>query len=120
MYGTNVTCNSATLNIPFYSSNRYYLKGYQNILTGDCSRVVATLRTRSLAVAIATGGFQFYQNGTFVSSNKDINHGVALVGYDPKNGFLIRNAWGNVWGTYGYAFVSTSTGVCDYAIAPTF
>jgi C1A family cysteine protease len=76
------------------------------------------LRTRAIAVAIASDGFQYYLNGTFVPTNSNINHGVTLVGYDPVNGFLIRNSWGNNWGTFGYAYVTQAAGVCDYAVAP--
>lgn len=55
--------------------------------------------------SIKTQYFQFYKEGVFVSRNKEINHGVLIVGYDPKKGFLIKNSWGVNWGIEGFAYV---------------
>lgn len=56
-------------------------------------------------MGIAAFGFQFYVDGTFSTDNKYVNHGVTLVGYDAKNGYLIKNSWGVSWGKKGYGFI---------------
>jgi len=38
-------------------------------------------------------------------------HAVAIVGYD-RDGFIVRNTWGDGWGDHGYAYASN-----DYAAA---
>lgn len=107
---------------PSYTNFKRFVRGSFRISSGDCNQLVRVLKSQAVAVAIATGNnLQFYSNGTFTPqtiSNKNINHGVTLVGYNPTNGFLIKNSWGNLWGMGGYGYVGKETGVCDFAIAP--
>jgi hypothetical protein len=49
---------------------------------------VNQLKFRSLAVAIASSGLQYYVRGIFETRNSNINHGVTLVGYEPSRGVL--------------------------------
>lgn len=81
--------------------------------------MIKQLRFRALAVAITGNGFQFYSEGTFDAISTNINHGVTLVGYQPDQGFLVKNSWGRTWGLLGYGYVSVSTGVCSFAMYPT-
>ena len=85
------------------------------------------MKQQAVAVAISTdGNLQFYSNGTFIpliligatNSNRNVNHGVTLVGYNINDGFLIKNSWGNLWGMGGYGYVGKETGICDFAVAP--
>lgn len=69
-------------------------------------------------MAIAADGLQFYRQGTFITDQKTLNHGVTLVGYDPVKGYKIRNSWGLTWGDKGYGYVGNSTGICNYAMYP--
>lgn len=68
------------------------------------------LKTRALTVAIiANSNFINYSSGTFdydTSLGEETNHAVVLVGYNPKDGYLIKNVWGTKWGQKGYAYVS--------------
>lgn len=72
-------------------------------------------------VVIANSNFTKYKSGTFdynpdSQAKENINHAVALVGYDPANGYLIKNVWGRTWGMKGYAYVREESGVCEWAI----
>ena len=82
--------------------------------------MVGQLRTKALTVAIiANADFTKYQSGTFnydVSLGESTNHAVVLMGYNPTDGYLIKNMWGNTWGMKGYAYLSQDSGVCSWAV----
>jgi hypothetical protein len=56
--------------------------------------------------------FPVYNSGVRFWKQKYLNdehiggHAVAVVGYDEKKGFLLRNSWGLMWGEGGYAWYS--------------
>ena len=58
-----------------------------------------------------TPAFQAYRGGIFderarVSSPRDINHAIVIVGWDDnKRSFLIKNSWGTRWGINGYMWI---------------
>lgn len=70
-------------------------------------------------MAIRALKLSFYKGGTFTikkDEKGDLNHAVTLVGYDPVNGYLIKNSWGDKWGLEGYGYVSRETGICEIAV----
>ncbi len=58
-----------------------------------------------------TPAFQAYAGGIFdehprVSSSRDINHAITIVGWDDtKKSYLVKNSWGPRWGENGYIWV---------------
>ena len=58
-----------------------------------------------------TEAFQAYKSGVFdefaeVSSDRDINHAITIVGWDDtKQAYLVKNSWGTSWGENGYVWV---------------
>jgi C1A family cysteine protease len=58
-----------------------------------------------------TPAFQAYKSGIFdehapVSGERDINHGLVIVGWDDDKGaWLVKNSWSDRWGEKGYAWV---------------
>lgn len=57
----------------------------------------------------ANSAFMNYQGGVFRGSSNNINHAVALVGWDDTKGtkgaWILRNSWGKDWGENGYMWI---------------
>lgn len=69
--------------------------------------------TMSVAIYASSRSFQSYQSGIYsdTSCPTDINHGVAVVGYDSNDGYwVVRNSWGKSWGDGGYIKMAMATG----------
>ncbi|KAL2496827.1 Cysteine proteinases superfamily protein [Forsythia ovata] len=81
-------------------------------------------------VAIDAGGydFQLYSSGIFSGyCGKDLNHGVAAVGYGEANGekyWLVKNSWGANWGEAGYIKMKRDStdknGICGIALEASY
>lgn len=53
--------------------------------------------------------FIYYKSGVFgcpSTIDKDLNHGVEVVGYDAGGNYLIKNSWGTKWGINGFAYIN--------------
>jgi C1A family cysteine protease len=102
----NIQCNTQIVQSNIYNVSRLRIRDRGFINGGDCYSLVKQLTTHALAVTISTSGFQFYIKGTYDNTDESPNHGVTLVGYDPINGYKIKNSWGTTWGMIGYAYVT--------------
>ncbi|KAG2443648.1 hypothetical protein HXX76_001997 [Chlamydomonas incerta] len=64
--------------------------------------------------------------GTYVPGTCQIDHAVALVGYDSTSGYwILRNSWGPDWGIGGYMLIAMGTnggaypdGMCQILASP--
>lgn len=75
------------------------------------------------ATVKVTPAFQAYAGGIFnefarVSSPKDINHGIIIVGWDDsKRSYYIKNSWGERWGEKGYMWIEYGCNNIGYGAA---
>lgn len=63
----------------------------------DEKSIKDAVANQPVSVAIHTGGydFQFYSGGVFSGNcGKELNHGVAVVGYGEASNRLVKNSWG--------------------------
>jgi cathepsin L len=55
---------------------------------------------------------------TPVSSPKDVNHGIIIVGWDDaKKSYRIKNSWGERWGEKGYMWIEYGCNNIGYGAA---
>ncbi len=70
-----------------------------------------------------TPAFQAYVGGIYdehvrVRGEKDINHGIVIVGWDDnKKSYLIKNSWGERWGENGYMWIEYGCNNIGYGAA---
>jgi len=80
----------------FYRPGPKVFKYIEQLNTNENS-LKNMLHNNVISVAVDAGNWRFYKSGVFddKTCGEDINHGVALVGYDSKeNYWLIKNSWG--------------------------
>ena len=74
-----------------------------------------------IAVGIRVGNaFLAYTGGIFnLDETGEVNHAVALVGWDDNQGergvWILRNSWGTGWGEAGYMHIEYGTSQVGYA-----
>lgn len=83
-----------------------------------------------VSVAVEAKNWKFYAGGLYdeTQCGEDIDHGVAVVGYDSTNNYwLIKNSWGERWGEAGFMKLPITTtkkefkdGVCGILNRPSF
>jgi C1A family cysteine protease len=139
--GVKGPCNGSNLNKDFF-----YLEGFKMVPTsGDVSssgvlpippvqKIKEYLVTYGAVACciFATKAFEHYNGGIFdEESNDSINHAVTIIGWDDgKQAWIVRNSWGNEWGTNcdneeaGYAWVkygsnNIGSGACVAIAKPT-
>ncbi|KAJ8749234.1 hypothetical protein K2173_018711 [Erythroxylum novogranatense] len=106
------------------------ITGYEDVPANNESALMKAVANQPVSVAIDAGdfSFQFYQSGIFTGAcGKQLDHGVAVVGYGETNGtkyWLVKNSWGTQWGEQGYIRmqkdVSTKEGLCGIAMQPSY
>ncbi|XP_028791793.1 vignain-like [Neltuma alba] len=107
------------------------IDGYENVPQNDEHSLLKAAANQPVSVAIDAGGsdFQFYSEGVFTGDcGKQLNHGVAIVGYgttiDGTKYWIVKNSWGSEWGEQGYIrmqrAISEEEGLCGIAMEPSY
>ncbi|XP_004501841.1 vignain [Cicer arietinum] len=120
------SCDSLKENSPAVS-----IDGHETVPANDEDSLLKAVANQPVSVAIDAGGsdFQFYSEGVFSGDcGKELNHGVAVVGYgttvDGTNYWIVRNSWGAEWGEQGYIRmkrnVSEKEGLCGIAMEASY
>jgi len=112
-------------NCPY--SHEYFIEGWAYVPGGDVpppeAIKQAILDYGPISVAVAVDqNFQDYTYGVFNQDTAvDINHGVALVGWDDAQGangvWFLRNSWGPDWGEEGYMRIEYGVDFVGYGAA---
>ncbi|KAF3438648.1 hypothetical protein FNV43_RR21412 [Rhamnella rubrinervis] len=120
------TCDSSKENSPAVS-----IDGHENVPANDEDALLKAVINQPVSVAIDAGGsdFQFYSEGVFTGScGKELDHGVAVVGYgttlDGTKFWIVKNSWGPEWGEKGYIRmergISEKEGLCGIAMEASY
>lgn len=106
------------------------ISSYKAIPAGSEEALLAAVAKQPVSVAIDASGydFQLYSSGIFSGyCGKNLNHGVAAVGYGEANGekyWLVKNSWGAHWGEAGYIKMKRDSadkdGICGIAMEASY
>ena len=111
--------------------NAVSIDGHENVPANHEDALLKAAANQPVSVAIDAGGsdFQFYSEGVYNGDcGKELNHGVAIVGYgktsDGTKYWIVRNSWGEEWGEQGYIKmqrnVSNKEGQCGIAMEASY
>jgi len=92
------------------------ITGFTAIASGDEDALKSAAATKTIiSVGIDASGasFQLYSSGVYAPkscSSTNLDHGVAIVGYDSMtvggDYWIVRNSWGSSWGQDGYIYMA--------------
>jgi len=108
--GTTQTAGSCQKSSCKPVENTEVLK-YIDIQKNSDVEMMSALSMQPVSVAIEADqkAFQLYSSGVFTAAcGTNLDHGVALVGYNSLNGidyYILRNSWGTSWGLNGYMYI---------------
>lgn len=85
----------------------------------------------SIAIQANQKKFQMYKSGVLKGDDcgDDLDHGVLVVGWGVQDGvqfWVVKNSWGNTWGSDGYIFLERGTsankgsGTCGILSCPSY
>lgn len=102
------------------------LKGFNQIKRDEQIMKQALFENGPLSVAINASTLHFYTGGiadpnskSCKQTEKDLNHGVVIVGYGTENGldyWIIKNSWGPQFGENGYVRMSRNKNTCGITL----
>ncbi|KAJ0785442.1 putative actinidain [Helianthus annuus] len=107
------------------------IDGHEDVPVNDEDALMKAVANQPVSVAIDAGGsdFQFYSQGVFTGKcGTELNHGVAVVGYDTSEAglkyWIVKNSWGGEWGENGYIRmqrgVPDKNGLCGIAMEASY
>ncbi|KAK1427695.1 hypothetical protein QVD17_16388 [Tagetes erecta] len=107
------------------------IDGHENVPLNDEDALMKAVANQPVSVAINAAGsdFQFYSQGVFTGKcGTELNHGVAVVGYDTNEDgikyWIVKNSWGAEWGEKGYIHmqrgVDDKKGLCGIAMEASY
>ncbi|RAL50754.1 hypothetical protein DM860_015901 [Cuscuta australis] len=119
-------CDVRKMNSPAVS-----IDGHEDVPANDEDALLKAVANQPVAVAIEASGsdFQFYSEGVFTGEcGKELDHGVAIVGYgttqDGTKYWIVRNSWGGEWGEKGYIRmqrgIEDKEGLCGIAMLASY
>jgi C1A family cysteine protease len=121
------TATDAPCNCPYthdyWIDNWAFIAGEDGVApVADIKQAIMDYGPVSVAICV-NSAFQAYTGGIFTGPTcSDINHAVALVGWDDNQGtngvWILRNSWGPGWGEGGYMRIEY--GVCDVGYSACF
>jgi len=92
------------------------ITGFTAVSSGDEDALKSASATQtiiSVGIDASDASFQLYNSGVYAPtkcSSTDLDHGVAVVGYNTmaKGGdyWIVRNSWGSSWGVDGYIYMA--------------
>jgi len=106
------------------SDARVYINGSLNISSDEGDMAAWLAQNGPMSIGINAMMMQFYMGGVahpakFLCNPEELDHGVLIVGYDIKHGYIwdkpywiVKNSWGPDWGEKGYYLVYRGKGVC--------
>jgi cathepsin L len=100
------------------------LSSFTDIPQGNEKALEDAASQHVVSVAIAVeNDFMFYSGGVYDSTSckgKQLNHGVAVVGYEDGQYWIVRNSWGASWGEQGYIRMKMGENLCGIANAASY
>ena len=87
------------------------MQAYFNLSNSDTISIIS--KSPYVALMAADYGFMNYKSGVyycnFSATANDLNHAVAVVGYDSNGNIMIKNSWGKSWGANGFGWISANS-----------
>ncbi|KAL2465536.1 KDEL-tailed cysteine endopeptidase CEP1 [Abeliophyllum distichum] len=103
------------------------IDGHENVPENNENALMKAVANQPVSVAIYAGSsdMQFYSEGVFTGDcGRELNHGVAVIGYgttlDGTKYWIVKNSWGTQWGEQGFIRmqrdIDAEEGLCGIAM----
>ncbi|KAF7838225.1 vignain [Senna tora] len=125
------TAEDGTCDVSKQDDPAVSIDGHETVPVNDEDSLLKAVANQPVSVAIDAAGsdFQFYSEGVFTGAcGKELDHGVAIVGYgttlDGTKYWIVKNSWGTEWGEQGYIRmqrgISNKEGICGIAMEASY
>lgn len=77
----------------------FKISKYTDITQSDCSSLLNALMIEPISIAADAENWSDYSSGIFSDCDKNLDHGILLVGYNQEDKYyIVKNSWGASWG----------------------